>query len=141
NSLNEPILQKIEKISDVLKNFEGQSLINIDRSWFYCDTFLDKLKTYPSLNQVLLKSPVKKELLEMLRDSGLNVMYMPIIKTIEELDFVLSFEGINTVAVELVFQDLENPIISKKVIDDLHEKGLLIWVNALTLSDSIILSA
>ncbi|HHK7835627.1 TPA: glycerophosphodiester phosphodiesterase, partial [Streptococcus pneumoniae] len=61
--------------------------------------------------------------------------------TIEELDFVLSFEGINIVAVELVFQDLENPIISKKVIDDLHEKGLLIWVNALTLSDSIILSA
>ncbi|MDS2849290.1 glycerophosphoryl diester phosphodiesterase, partial [Streptococcus pneumoniae] len=45
NSLNEPILQKIEKISDVLKNFEGQSLINIDRSWFYWDTFLDKLKT------------------------------------------------------------------------------------------------
>lgn len=60
NSLNEPILQKIEKISDVLKDFEGQSLINIDRSWFYWDTFLDKLKIYPSLNQVLLKSPVKK---------------------------------------------------------------------------------
>ncbi|MBZ5797864.1 hypothetical protein K8353_48440, partial [Burkholderia contaminans] len=38
NSLNEPILQKIEKISDVLKDFEGQSLINIDRSWFYWDT-------------------------------------------------------------------------------------------------------
>ena len=56
-----PYYKRLKKISDVLKNFEGQSLINIDRSWFYWDTFLDKLKTYPSLNQVLLKSPVKKK--------------------------------------------------------------------------------
>lgn len=141
NSLNEPILQKVEKISDILEKFEGKSLINIDRSWFYWDTFLEKLKTYSSLDQILLKSPVKIELLEILRDSGLDVMYMPIIKTIDDLETVLSFQGIKTVAAELVFEDLDNPIVSEEVINRLHDKGLLIWANALTLSDSIILSA
>lgn len=141
NSLNEPIHQKIEQVSSILERFQGDTLINIDRSWFYWDTFLDELKSSPALNQILLKSPVKTEYLELLKKSGLEVMYMPIVKTKEELDLVLNYEGINTVAVELVFEDSDSELIEPALMDQLHDKGLLLWVNALTLSDDIILSA
>lgn len=141
NSLNEPIEQKIETIHDILKNFEGKSFINIDRSWFYWDTFLEELKGYPSLDQVLLKSPVERKLLEQLRDSQLNVMYMPIVKTMAELQEVLAFEGIPLVAVELVFEELDSDLIQAETIKLLKDRGLLVWGNALTLSDTIVLAA
>ncbi|MCK4025697.1 glycerophosphodiester phosphodiesterase family protein [Streptococcus iners] len=141
NSLAEPVNQKLETIEEVLLNLEGKCLINIDRSWFYWDTFLEKLKTYKSLNQVLLKAPAKKELLVQLRDSELDVMFMPIIKTIDELELVLNFEGINLVAVELIFKDLESELISFDTMQVLRKKGISCWVNALRLNDTIILSA
>ncbi|MBJ8326539.1 glycerophosphodiester phosphodiesterase family protein [Streptococcus pacificus] len=141
NSVHEPINQKIETIEQILDTFEGQVFINIDRSWFYWDTFLDKLKGYKSLEQILLKSPVERHLLEKLRDSGLDVMYMPIVKTMEELDLVLNFKGLNIVAIELIFETLDTDLVSPKTIQLLKNKGLLIWGNALTLSDTIVLSA
>lgn len=141
NSLNEPINQKIESIREILERFEGKGFINVDRSWFYWDTFLEELKSYKSLEQVLLKSPVDKTLLEQLRDSQLNVMYMPIVKTIEELQEVLAFDGIPLVAVELVFETLDSELVQAETIQMLKDRGLLVWGNALTLSDTIILAA
>ncbi|HFR3465625.1 TPA: glycerophosphodiester phosphodiesterase family protein, partial [Streptococcus suis] len=141
NSLAEPVDQRLETIEEVLANLEGKSLINIDRSWFYWDTFLDKLKTYKSLNQVLLKAPAKRELLEQLRDSELDVMFMPIVKTVEELELVLNFGGINLVAVELIFEDLDSELISPATMQRLRNKGILTWVNALRLNDTIVLAA
>lgn len=141
NSLAEPVVQKLETIKEVLTNLEGKAFINIDRSWFYWDTFLDTLKHYPSLEQVLLKAPAKEELLVQLRDSKLDVMFMPIIKTIEELEMVLNFKGINIVALELIFADLQSDLIRPETMNRIKQNNMLTWVNALRLNDTTILSA
>lgn len=141
NSLAEPVSQKLETIKEVLSNLEGKAFINIDRSWFYWDTFLEALKEYPAKNQVLLKAPAKKELLVQLRDSQLDIMFMPIIKTIEELEMILNFEGINIVALELIFADLQSELIKQETMERIRQHNLLTWVNALRLNDKTILSA
>lgn len=141
NSLNEPVDQKLESIEFILDKFQGKALINIDRSWFYWDTFLDALKGYKSLEQVLLKSPPKIELLEQLLNAQLDVMYMPIIKTVEELEQVMQFEGLNIAAVEMVFTSLDSDLLNPEIMKALHNKNILVWVNALTLSDTHVLSA
>lgn len=141
NSLNHVVNQKIETIEEVLKAFEGKGLINIDRSWFYWDTFLEALKGYRSLPQIVLKSPVRKVLLDQLQASQLDVMYMPIVHNKTELDEVLQYKDINLVAIELIFRDLNSELITSDVLSMIHEKGLLAWVNALTLDDDTTLSA
>lgn len=141
NSLAEPVSQKLETIKEVLSNLEGKAFINIDRSWFYWDTFLESLKDYPSKNQILLKAPAKKELLLQLRDSQLDVMFMPIVKTAQELEMVLNFEGINIVALELIFTDLQSELIKPEIMERIRQHNLLTWVNALRLNDTTVLSA
>lgn len=141
NSLAEPVSQKLETINEVLSNLEGKAFINIDRSWFYWDTFLEALKEYPSKNQILLKAPAKEELLVQLRDSQLDVMFMPIVKTSEELEMVLSFEGINIVALELIFTDLQSELIEPETMERIRQHNMLTWVNALRLNDTTVLSA
>ncbi|MBF6625644.1 glycerophosphodiester phosphodiesterase family protein [Aerococcaceae bacterium zg-BR9] len=141
NSLGEPINQKIETLDEVLETVADYTFINIDRSWFYWDTLLEKLKQSKGIDKCLLKSPVSDELLMQLQDSQLEIMYMPIVKDIDDLEKVLSFENINTVALELIFETLESPLLQKEVIDSLHEKGYLLWANALRLNDTTILAA
>lgn len=67
-------------------------------------------------------------------------MYMPIVKNMDEWELVREYD-INLVAAELIFETLESPLIQKEFIDKLHEDGILAWANAITLNDSIILSA
>lgn len=141
NSVGDPVEQRLETIEEVLSYLQGKCWINIDRSWFYWDTFLPRLKTYPALDQVVLKAPADKALLKQLKEANLPVMFMPIVKTKEELQYVMSIEGLNIVAVELIFETLESELIQEEVIRQLHEKGILTWVNAIRLNDTTILSA
>ena len=53
---------KVEKLEDVLNTFKGDILINIDRSWEYWDTLLPFLDQFEMEDQIILKSPVQKEL-------------------------------------------------------------------------------
>lgn len=140
NTSGEYINQRVERIDDVLNHFTDRCWINIDRSWFYWDTFLETLKQAPSLSQILLKSPAEKQYLDLLSAANLPVNYMPIVKNKAELELVLSYENINTVAVEIIFETLESDLIDPLYLKGLHDKGLLLWVNALTLNDRTILS-
>lgn len=140
NSLGEVVEQRLERISEVLDNLKGKCFINMDRSWFYWETFLNELKASTVLSQILLKSPAQKQLLDLLVAAELDVMYMPIIKTVAELELALSYSQLNTVALELVFESLESPIVDAERITQLKEQGYLLWANALRLNDETVLS-
>lgn len=140
NSVGEVSGQKIERLEDVLEQLRDRCFINIDRSWFYWKEIIEFLKKVNMDHQIILKSPVDKELLDILQESESKVMYMPIVKTMEEWKLVQKY-NINTVAAELIFETLESPLVQKDFIDKLHEDGILAWVNAITLNDRIILSA
>ena len=131
--------QHLEKVKGILEKLRGQCFINIDRSWFYWKetiAFLDSLKMY---DQIILKSPVEEKLLEELEQSGSPLMYMPIVKTPAEWETVRRY-SINIVAAELIFTNLDSPFLADGYIENLHKKGILAWVNVITLNDEIVLS-
>ena len=59
---------------------------------------------------------------------------MPIVKTQEEYRLVEQYANINTVAVELIFKTLDAETVNPDFMDELHQKGLLLWANTLTLN-------
>ncbi|KXT84692.1 glycerophosphodiester phosphodiesterase family protein [Streptococcus panodentis] len=141
NTSGEFISQRVESLDFIFSKLYGKCWINIDRSWFYWDTFLDKLKDSELLNQLLLKAPAKKEYLDMLVQSGLKIQFMPIVATKEELDLVLSYQELELAAIELIFENFDSELLKKDTIESLKRKNILLWVNALTLNDTILLSA
>ncbi|MDO4775730.1 MAG: glycerophosphodiester phosphodiesterase family protein [Aerococcaceae bacterium] len=140
NSLGEVVEQRLERVSNVLDNLKDTCFINVDRSWFYWNTFLKELKASTILPRILLKSPAQKALLDQLVEANINVMYMPIIKTVEELELALSYSNLNIVALELVFESLDSPLLDEARIANLKKQGYLLWCNALRLNDETILS-
>ena len=132
--------QYLEQLDLILERFKGRCFINIDRTWFFWEEIIIYLNKSDLLDQIILKSPVEPKLLEMLQELGPTIMYMPIVKTIEDWEVVKAYD-INLVAAELIFETLDSPLIKPEFIEALKEDNILTWVNAITLDDTIVLSA
>lgn len=131
--------QRLERLEDVLEGFRGTCMINIDRSWFYWKEMIELLKRMDMNDQILLKSGVNEEYLEELQDSGSEIMYMPIMKTMEDWETVKKY-NINVAAAELIFDNLESDFLKPGFMKELKDAGIAPWVNAITLDDTIVLS-
>lgn len=139
NSLSHKTRQKAERLEDVLERFRGKCLINIDRSWFYWKEIIMLLNSKGMKDQILLKSGVTEDLLKELEAIGDGIMYMPIMKTMEEWELVKAHD-INVAAAELIFEDLNSPFVQPGFLKELHSLGIAPWVNVITLDDDVILS-
>lgn len=139
NSIRNTSGQKVERLEDVLPQFKGKCLINIDRSWFYWEKVITFLKSMEMDDQILLKSGVEKEYLKQLADSGSGLMYMPIVRSAEEWEMVKEYD-VNVAAAELIFRNTDEPLADPKFLKELTDSGIFPWVNAITLNDRDILS-
>lgn len=97
------------------------------------------MKSMKMDSQILLKSGVEEEYLRQLENSGSGLMYMPIVRTMEEWEQVRKYD-INLAAAELLFKGTEDPLADTGFIQDLREQGIVPWVNAITLNDKDVLS-
>lgn len=140
NSIHERTGQKVCLFCDVLKAFKRRCYINVDRGWFDWEKVIDTIVDANMEDQIILKSPPQKELLEILQAKAPTLMYMPILHSVEEYDVTLNYK-INTISVEIVFSDDLDKLCKKEFINMIHDKGQLIWVNALTINDTKKLSA
>lgn len=132
--------QKLEKLADILPCFKDRCFINIDRSWFYWLNAIRFLSSMHMEDQIILKSPVREDLLNTLEQSKSDIMYMPIINTMEEWRLVRD-RNINIVALEIIFETADSPLVSPQFMEEIHMKKLLAWGNAITLCDSRTLTA
>lgn len=139
NSLGHETKQKTERLEDVLERFRGRCLINIDRSWFYWKEIITFLNRRGMQDQILLKSGAEEELLKEVEAIGNGIMYMPIMKTMEEWERVKAHH-INVAAAELIFTDLNSSFIQPDFMKELHRQGIAPWVNVITLDDDTFLS-
>ncbi|MDR1366083.1 MAG: glycerophosphodiester phosphodiesterase family protein [Holosporales bacterium] len=139
NNIQEITSQKINILSDVLDHFKQKCLINIDRGWFYWEDLILYLKDKGIRDQIILKSPPEIEFLKQLEDSQTGIMYMPILRERQQLEHVL-LHKINLVAAEIIFSSDDHELAQMQFIEEMHNKGLLLWVNATTLDDKITLS-
>lgn len=139
NCMRKVCEQKLEHLEEVLERFRGKCLINIDRSWFYWKEIIALLERMDMKEQLLLKSGVEEQLLQELEESGSDIMYMPIMKTMEDWELVKKY-NINVAAAELIFTDLDSDFLKPEFMKELKAAGIAPWVNAITLNDVDILS-
>lgn len=135
NSIFEPSGFCVQDMEEVIKSLDWGELYNVDRSWGKLDETFALLNKYPhSIKQALLKAPPKKEILDKYENEKTKFMFMPIVKTIEDIEFVKSYKNINVVGFELIVNSEDSPLYSDKLIESLHKEGYFAWVNAITLS-------
>ncbi len=126
---------KVAKMEDILDEFEPQCLINIDRAWLNdWAALIDLLSKRPNHQSVLLKSPPEDELLKILEDSGSDVMYMPIVRSVEQWNNVKKY-NINVAAVEVIFDNVDHELVQPEMFKEWEELGVIPWVNVISLGN------
>lgn len=139
NADGEQINQKVERLDDILEHLKGKCLINIDRAWFYWEPAIKFLLRHDMPDQIILKSHVDSKLLGFLQAQQVDLMYMPIVYTMEQMHTVLKYQ-LYLIGAELLFQDLQNPLIQAENMRFFHSKRILTWVNTITLNDELVFS-
>lgn len=122
----------VEKLEDILLKLKGETLINIDRAW---DCFPEVFKLITKLEmekQIIIKSPPSENIVKILKEHKINLMFMPIIRDAKSLDAFLD-KDINTVAVEVLFACEDHELNSKEFKEKLKKHNLLLWVNSIKL--------
>lgn len=140
NSMQETVCEKVNRLEDILEHFKGRCLINIDRSWFYWKDIIAELKRHHMEDQIILKSHPTKEELQVLQDSEAGLMYLPIVRDEKLLEQVWPYK-LNVIGAEVIFETEDHRFTSEEFVDTMHRKGMKLWVNAITLNDTIRLSA
>jgi len=135
NSIGKPSGVHVERFESIVSNFRNGELYNVDRAWGKLPETIAVMKQYPwAIKQALIKTPVRKDVLQLLNECPEKYMYMPIVYSLSEVEQVLTYPDINTVGVELIITDTDDELFRDDSIQYIHSKQLFTWANAIKLS-------
>ena len=120
---------------------EKDVLINVDKCDQIGKKVLLKLDQYDIEEQILVKGECTDQFLETVNQHHKNYMFMPIVKSIADIEKTLKYDNLNIVGFEFVFETKKHELLSKELISELKEKGYFVWVNAINLGKGKYLSA
>ncbi|NLG81005.1 MAG: glycerophosphodiester phosphodiesterase family protein [Bacilli bacterium] len=131
--------QKINTLEEVLLALKGKGLINLDRTYHgndftYMKEALDIVNTLDMLDEVVVKSPVKEVWLKGLSEYPHEVMYIPIVSKVEEVELVENYD-LTVVGLEILFSSNDNPLINADNINKWKKKNYALWVNTICIDE------
>lgn len=132
NSIGSNSGYKINTLSHFLDWLPENKLVNIDRSWDYWqdDAFFEIIRKSGKQDQLVLKSPVEKEYLDLFSEKGIGLYYMPIVQNKAEIDLVLSYPVIHTIGLEIVVNDAQSDLLNHSLMKQYKQAGLLVIANS-----------
>lgn len=129
---------RVEELAAVMGHFRGADvLFNVDRSWWYWDTLLPTLDSFDMADQLVIKSNVDDASLARLRAHGVKYPFMPMVRSMADIEKVWDDEQINLVGVELLAHEEGHPFLDPAVVDALRERGLMVLLNAINLNNRV----
>lgn len=138
NAIGMPCAHSLYRLDDVLEEFKGKCYINIDHAWFNWETIIRTLQRHNMQDQIIIKSHVDDQISASYKELGGDMMYMPILKNsadyIGELQKVEAYD-LPVVAAEILMMDQQAVDNIPQLIDYLHGKNYLAWINTLNMSD------
>ena len=142
NELGKDTLYRLNRLEDILLQFKGRCIINLDRSWEYWEEIIPMVRKMDMVDQILLKSPCKKERIEKAGAVAPDFAYMPIINEDIAPFYELGGDRLpGFIGAELVFATEESPILRDCTVEMLHKEGKIAWGNSIQFSAKKILSA
>ena len=128
---NVPTQFPIETFDDLLEHFKGRCFINVDKFWSNPEAIYKAVKKHGMIDQIVVKAPLTKQVLDVLGSVAPDIAYMPIVsRTFSEHSFLMS-QSINYIGAEVLFYDDSDEVASPEFIQTLHNDSKLVWVNSI----------
>ncbi|MFJ7996379.1 glycerophosphodiester phosphodiesterase family protein [Streptomyces sp. NPDC096310] len=131
----------VTALGTVFERYRGDTLFNMDRSWWYWDDLLPFLDRYDMAGQLVFKSPVEESWLGTLRRHPVKYPFVPMVRSLADVDAVLGDPDINLIGVELIATGQDHELARPEVVARMHEAGLACLLDAINLTNGVPLFA
>ena len=118
-------------LDEFLEHYKNRGFINLDHGWNIMPEMVACVRRHNMEDQIILKAPAKPEYVDMVAEVAPDMMYMPICKEIDEITPMLESKDVNYIAAELVFAKDDTPLVDPAYLESHHQKGRLLWCNAI----------
>lgn len=136
-----PTPYSISGIDDVFELLKGRCIINIDKFWTAMPEITAAIRRHRLCDQVIVKTSAQEKWFKMVEEIAPDLPYMPIISEIDECTDLLRGRQINLVGAEVLFRTEQSPTAQPEYIEAMHQKGLLLWANAIVYNYTAVLAA
>ena len=141
NADNNKTFCTVPTLDEALQALKGRCLINLDHIWDGCfEETIECVRKHDMLDQVIIKTPLTEEYLDLVEKFAPDFMYMPVLNYKDEGSEEIFKRNINFVGVELVFAKEDTPLTAQENIERYHKNGLFVWANAILFDSNVPLS-
>jgi glycerophosphoryl diester phosphodiesterase len=121
----------LNTLDEVLEEFAGKCLINVDKFWGHPKEIYEAIKRHGMTDSVIVKSSPDEKVFTVLRELAPTLPYMPIVSGTHPLHEKLISSGINYIGAEVLFTSDSDTVATPEFIDMMHRDGKLVWVNSI----------
>ena len=122
--------QAVPKFDDILNRFGRRCVLNVDKFWTDIPRIAAAIRAQGLQDQVIVKSPLKPELLRQLQEYAYDMPFMPLIRKDDGThEALLADPKIRYIGAEVLFDSEDSPFAGQAFIDRVHADGCVLWVN------------
>jgi glycerophosphoryl diester phosphodiesterase len=136
-----PTSYKVPALSQVLALLKGKAYVNVDKFWTDIEGISAEIRKAGVEDQVIVKTGTDEKTLDEVKKYASDFMFIPIIRKDDGLTERLVKDGVNVIGAEVLFESEDAEVISDAYIEDMHRRGLMVWVNSIIYDERAVLSA
>lgn len=131
----------VNTLEEVLNFLKGKCYINVDKFWTDVKGITEVIRKCGVENQVIVKTSVEDKYLDDVLKYASDLMFMPVIRKEDNITDKLVSRGINCIGAEVLFEKEDEPVASEEYIKSMHEKGRLLFANAIVYNSKDVIAA
>ena len=131
----------ISSFDEFLETYKKRCYINVDKFWNNPEKIYHAIKRHDMIDQVLVKSTLKDDVIKVLKDLAPEIPFMPIVSKVHPMHELLMKSGINYIGAEVLFESDTDQVATPEFIETMHRDAKLVWTNAIIYNHKRQLSA
>lgn len=136
-----PTHYKVPTLQEALAFLKDKAYINVDKFWTDVEGISKEIRKAGVEKQVIVKTFTNEKSLDAVAKYAPDFMFMPLVNGTDEVTERLIARGVNVVGAEVLFENENEEVCSDEYIRKMHEKGLLVWMNAIVYNERAVISA
>lgn len=132
---------RVNTFEETLLFLKDKCLVNVDKFWTAPKEISEMIRKCGMEKQVIIKTSDNERHIANVMKFAPDLMFMPVISKRDEICGRLLNEKINLIGAEVLFKTEEEPVCSDEYIRGMHERGLLLWGNAIVYNEKAVISA
>lgn len=131
----------VNTLAEAFDFLRGKCYINVDKFWTDVPGITRAIRESGVEKQVVVKTGTAARELEEVRKYAADFMFMPIVRSADDVTDALAAAGVNCIGAEVLFRTPDEPCCAPAYIDEMHRKGRILFANAEVYDYKAVISA